>query len=280
MAKRKPGLGSEQIDQLRRAYKYLEHPSLAARLSNFVGTPLEQGIDLLPKSWQATVQRATESSIRRALNVAISSRLARGKRGMPTNRTHKLLAMTTGAVGGFIGPLSLLAELPITTILMLRSIADIAEQHGEDLSAQEARLACMQVFALGGRTGRDRATETGYYGLRITLGLHFSRTLVNLGPGGSVPVPGAIELVRSIAARFGVVISDGAALKMIPVAGAVTGAALNVMFMQHFQDIACGHFIVRRLEREFDNDSVRAAYETIHSEQQIVPKPFSPVEGW
>jgi hypothetical protein len=42
-------------------------------------------------------------------------------------------------------------ELPVSTIIMLRLIADIARSAGEDLSDPEAALSCVQVFALGGR---------------------------------------------------------------------------------------------------------------------------------
>jgi hypothetical protein len=72
------------------------------------------------------------------------------------DKLHRLLASAAGAFGGLLGPLTLLAELPVTTVLMLRSIADIAHGEGEDLNTPEARLACVQVFALGGRTGKDR----------------------------------------------------------------------------------------------------------------------------
>jgi hypothetical protein len=37
--------------------------------------------------------------------------------------------------------------------------------------------------------------------------------------------------------------------KLYPVVGAVGGAAVNLIFMNHFQRIAEGHFTIRRLER-------------------------------
>jgi hypothetical protein len=37
-------------------------------------------------------------------------------------------------------------ELPVSTVIMLRSIADIARSEGEDLS-DPRRLPCVQVFA-------------------------------------------------------------------------------------------------------------------------------------
>jgi hypothetical protein len=39
------------------------------------------------------------------------------------------------------------------------------------------------------------------------------------------------------------------------------GALINGVFMDHFQDIARGHFIIRRLERTYDPELIQSAYE-------------------
>ena len=44
-------LTDEDLASLRWAHRHLEHPSFAARLSNLIGTPIEQGLMLLPKDW-------------------------------------------------------------------------------------------------------------------------------------------------------------------------------------------------------------------------------------
>jgi hypothetical protein len=67
---------------------------------------------------------------------------------------------------------------------------------------------------------------------------------------------------------------------MVPVAGALSGAALNLVFMQHYQDVARGHFIVRRLERQFGPDLIREAYQSLRIEELAEAREFSPVEGW
>ena len=273
-------LTTEDLERLRWAYTQLEHPSFAARLSNMVGKPIEQGLQLLPKAWCQRVHDAALLSILGVLRVAIDS-MGQIPPSATHDQLHRVLAAAAGAAGGFLGPLTLLAELPFTTLLMLRSIADIAHSEGEDLGTAEARLACVQVFALGGRTDRDRAADTGYYGLRLTLGLHFSYAPLHIGSAGSpTNIPGGIEFIRSVAARFGSTVSDSAAVKMIPIAGAVSGALLNLAFMQHYQDIAHGHFIVRRLERQYGANAVRLAYEQVAREEAEVAREFSPLEGW
>jgi hypothetical protein len=52
------------------------------------------------------------------------------------------------------------AALPISTRIMLRAIACIVQSEGEDLSDLETAPACMQVFALGGRSGSEHLHET------------------------------------------------------------------------------------------------------------------------
>ena len=196
--------------------------------------------------------------------------------------THKFLATGLGAVGGFFGPLTLLAELPLVTILMLRAIADVARSEGEDLTSAETRMACAQVFAYGGRTKEDNAADLGYYGIRTTLGIHFERDIIEFATTAEGPhIPVTIDVMRAIAARFGVVISDRAAAKMVPIAGAASGAALNLLFMNHYQNVARGHFILRRLERLHGMDPVREAYEALAEQEKEDEKaPFASVEGW
>jgi hypothetical protein len=49
----------------------------------------------------------------------------------------------------------------------------------------------------------------------------------------------------------------------VPVIGAIGAAAVNTIFMQHFQSMARAHFIVRRLERKYGKAFVRASYESL-----------------
>ena len=69
-----------------------------------------------------------------------------------------------------------------------------------------------------------------------------------------------VRLLSAIAARFGIVVSEEAAAKAIPIVGAASGSIINVLFINHFQDMARGHFIVRRLERKYGTDMVREEY--------------------
>jgi hypothetical protein len=273
-------LSEEELAELRWAYQHLEHPSLAARLSSRLASPIEEGISLLPKTWQKRLNKSAEASICQSLKLALAS-LDKAGTGGTNKLLHKFAAVGAGAAGGFFGPLTLLAELPVTTLLMLRSIAEIARSEGEDLTGKDARMACVQVFALGGRTSEDEAADLGYYGLRFALGIYFERDILEYAANANGPhIPAVIEMIRAIAARFGVVISDKAAAQMVPIAGALSGAMLNLIFMNHYQDVAKGHFTVRRLERQYGVDRIRDEYQRLADEEAEAEKEFSPLEGW
>jgi hypothetical protein len=271
-------LTAQDLASIRWAHARLEHPSFAARLSNFIGSPIEGAMGLLPAGAQLHIRRAAESAIRRALDVALVST---GDDVSPVRGqlAHRLLATASGAVGGWFGPLALAAELPVVTILMLRSIAEIARAEGEDLATLESRLACVEVFALGGRSHEDDAAETGYFGLRAAIALHFFGG-IEAAVGQAESIPLGVGLIRGIAARFGVVVSDKAAVQLVPVVGAASGALVNYVFMKHFQDVARGHFTLRRLERHYGKERVREAYERAGAEAQASAREFSPLEGW
>jgi hypothetical protein len=55
----------------------------------------------------------------------------------------------------------------------------------------------------------------------------------------------------------------GTAAQTVPVVGALGGAAVNYAFIQHFQEVARGHFTVRRLEGAHGKDVVRTEYERL-----------------
>ena len=75
--------------------------------------------------------------------------------------------------------------------------------------------------------------------------------------------PAVARLIAQIAARFGFLVSEEVAAKAVPILGAAGGGIINVIFTAHFQDMARGHFIVKRLEAAHGQEPVRAAYDQI-----------------
>jgi hypothetical protein len=55
-------------------------------------------------------------------------------------------------------------------------------------------------------------------------------------------------------------VSQATETVLFPVAGAVSGGAVNYRFINHFQNLARAHFIIKRLEGEYGTASVREAH--------------------
>jgi hypothetical protein len=80
------------------------------------------------------------------------------------------------------------------------------------------------------------------------------------------------SLVGEIATRFGVVVTERSAVSALPVLGAVGGATVNMIFMNHFQRVASGHFAIRKLERLHGQSVVRQLYQSYGQSYGSRPK--------
>lgn len=257
-------LSNQDIADLKNAKILLENPGLAARLTGIFAAPVEKGFGLLPEKWMNVVQIATRKSLEQALKLAIRT-MNSPAHSTSTAMKHKLAVAISGATGGAFGLASLTIELPISTTIMLRSIATIARNEGEDLDSLETMLNCLQVFALGGKSAKDDAAETGYYAIRAALSKAISDAARYITERGlsekSAPV--LVRLLTTIASRFGIVVSEKVAAMAVPAIGAVGGAIVNTIFMDHFQKMAKGHFAIRRLERKYGARAIQKEYDKI-----------------
>jgi hypothetical protein len=228
-----------------------------------VGRPIELIETVLPPSASQIVSKAVGAGLEAALKIALRSMQTVPQAS--SDMLHKALVTASGAAGGALGLAALPVELPVSTIIILRAIAEIAHSEGEDLSNPEASLACLQVFALGGRAGSDDAAESGYFALRALLAQSVSEAARHIAQHGTIKEgsPVLVRLVSQIAARFGVVVTQKAAAQVLPVVGALGGAAVNYAFLEHFQDMARAHFTIRRLERIYGQDFVRTEYDRL-----------------
>jgi EcsC family protein len=246
------------------AKSLLENPGFTARIANIIGTPIEKGFKLLPKNWSAVVQNASKTALTKALQIAVAT-LGTRKRASSSEGFHKLLVGASGGIGGAFGFAALPIELPLSTTIMLRSIADIARSEGHSLSTVQTRLSCLEVFALGGRSPRDDATESSYWAVRAALAHAISEAATYMTQRSVLEktAPAVVRLITAISSRFGVVVSEQVAAKAVPIVGAAGGTIINVLFMDHFQDMARGHFIVKRLEAKYGIDLIRSTYESL-----------------
>jgi hypothetical protein len=258
-SKMSPADHAALIDAVRR----LEQVGPALRLSRMVGRKLNFAKDFAPERVARIVDNAAMAAMRAALRAAIGSLAGRPVRDR--NRSHQILAAASGAAGGALGLVSLPIELPLTTTVMLRSIADIARAEGENLDDPESALACLEVFALDGRDVGANVTESGYFAIRTLLARSVTEAARYIASRGLIDetAPALIRLLAQLASRFGLVVSQKMLAQATPALGALGGAAINFAFIEHFQSLAKGHFTVRRLERIYGSPFVREEYHRI-----------------
>ena len=259
-----PTMTPKDLAALRTAVQLLEHPGFAARITNLAGKPIDLISNVLPAAASRAIATATAKGLEAALKVALQT-MQRRTPHAASQLLHKALATASGAAGGAFGLATLPIELPVSTIIMLRSIADIARSEGEDLSEPEPALSCVQVFALGGRNGSANASESGYFAARGMLAKSVTEAARFIAERGVIEegAPVLVRFIAQVASRFGVVVTQKVAAQTVPVVGALGGAVVNYAFIEHFQDVARGHFTVRRLERVYGKDVVRTEYERL-----------------
>jgi len=252
---------------LKLAIHLLENPGVAAKLTNVIGKPIELGIELLPESWSEKIAEITKASLTKAVDTAVFT-MKNQSGTVSSNLFHKIAVAATGGAGGFLGLPGLAIELPVSTTIMLRSIADIARSENEDIQSIESKLACIEVFALGSPRKSDDATESGYFVVRASLARSLASATKFIIEKGLVEegAPALIRLIVQISQRFSIQVTEKAAAQAIPGIGALGGAIINSIFIDHFQDMARGHFTVRRLERKYGKEEVETMYKRLFAD--------------
>ncbi len=221
-----------------------EGGGLVMRMADTVGGMMGRTFRLGTRTLQAVpggqsaMRRVVEAALKRAFDVAVL-RLDANEEQLRSRRFAAPLVVLSGAVGGFLGLGGFVPDAAVTTLAIMREIARIAQEEGEDLGDAATREACLQVFALN---QDEQATDMGYFGTRLVL------------QGRPLAL-----LMAEVASRFGLTLSQKFALQAIPVVGAVGGATLNAAFLAHYRSLARAHFTIRRLERVYGADAVRQA---------------------
>ncbi len=272
-------ISPQDIILIKKCQKDLDETPFLMRVLNTIGTPIDQGLELLPQKYQSKIS----TTIQKALQLAVKANLKTlksDKQSTPSsNLTYQLVTGFSGATGGFFGVAGFTTDLLISTKFMMRSIMDIARSQGEDVHDIETQLACLQVFALGGTSEDDDALETSYYATRAALHTTMNQASAYVAENGTKKIIETIasqtaapisKLINQVAARFSVQVSEKFAAQAIPVIGAAAGASINILFIKHFQKIATAHFTLRRLERKYSRELIQKKYDEIEVEGIIV----------
>ena len=275
-AQRYDHLTPTDLADLKRAVALLNGRSFAVRISQQLGGVAAGLSMMIPGAVRTAALRASEVALGAAMRSAVRH-VGRRAASPGRPRNYWVASGVSGAIGGGFGLLGSAVELPVTTVLLMRSIAAIAQEEGEDMARPDIPAACLEVFALDGG-GADATIDSSYFAIRAALARSVREAALYIAQKGAADAsaPAMVRLISSVAARFGVVVGEKFVAQAIPLLGAGFGAGINMAFSAHFQNLARGHFIMRRLERAYGEAAVRAAAAALSSGKAVPDR----ARGW
>lgn len=214
------------------ALRYKQAGRYGVQMMNVLGAKAEGALGQLPPQARAALEQGLRQALLLSLRGAGHSRRLWPAQSPGWNR---MVTAGLGAFGGAAGLAGALVELPLTTTVLLRSIQDVAAEHGFDPDAEAVRFDVLEVFSAAGPLDHDDGVETAFLTQRIGLA------------AGGLDV-----LVGLVAPRMAAAFGPKVAAQMLPVVGAVTGSSLNFAYTGYYQDMAHVHFGLRRLALEAD----------------------------
>jgi len=216
---------------------------------NRIGVGLEGSLEQLSGDHRAALEKAVISGLELSYKLASGSHVGAPAEAQDAGKIHRLAATATGAAGGFGGLPATIVELPATITVMFRAVQSVARAHGEDMNAEETRIACLKVFGSGGPSAADDGAETAFVAARL----------------------GAVQSMRPIIAmvapRLAAVFGQKLAAQAVPIVGALAGATINYAFMDYYEKMAQVQFGLRRLARGADAGIVAARWQGMIAEK-------------
>jgi hypothetical protein len=223
----------------RAAAEYLAARGALTTALERAASAVQRGMMRLPPEIQRLAGERAREGLELAWRVAILGLDPETRR--EHGAAYRLTGALSGALGGFGGLPTTLAELPVTTGLIMRSVADIARARGLDLGAEEVRRACIEVFAFGGPLEEDDDADLAFWMTRLA--------------GQEVA-----QLIAAVIARYAPVLVTKLGAQAAPLVGAAVGAGLNLVYMAFYQRMARVVFDLLPLERALGREAARRAF--------------------
>jgi hypothetical protein len=218
----------EELDRLAAVMRGAD--GVGMQVLGLIGSQAESLMEMLPGPVRAGLEGATARALEQSFDIAARSR---GRLGDGSDWLNRAITLGTGAAGGFGGIGTALAELPVTTTVILRAIQGIADEHGFDPARPEIRAACLRTFAAAGPLGGDDGTDLTFLTMRLTI------------TGGAIK-----GLIVKVAPRFAIPLGQKLAAQAVPIIGAAAGAATNYVYTTYYQEMARVQFGLMRLSEQ------------------------------
>jgi hypothetical protein len=206
------------------------------------GRFVQMGLNRLPPD----VQKMVAERARDGLELAFRTAILGMEPGTRPERSgaYRLGGVLSGAMGGMGGFATTLAELPVTTGLIMRSVADIARGQGLDLRDPAVRAACIEVFAFGGPLEEDDDADIAFWATRLA--------------GQEMA-----QLMASVVVRYAPNMMTKLGAQAVPLVGAAVGAGLNLVYMDFYQRMARVVFALQPLEQAEGRAAVRRRFAAV-----------------
>ena len=88
-------LEQKDLDDLKKAKTILENPGVAAKITGFIGAPIEKGFEFLPDNWNMKIGEITQTALIKAVHAAVFT-MKNSPGEESSNKWHKLAVATTG----------------------------------------------------------------------------------------------------------------------------------------------------------------------------------------
>ena len=214
------------------ARRYTQAGGLGINVLNLIGGRAENLIERLPSVVRRNLESATVKALAQAMKAAHSSRAV-----VPDQKSwlNQAVSAAMGAAGGAGGLPTAMAELPVTTTLLLRVIEGVAVEYGFDPNAENVQFDCVQVFSAAGPLSGDDGSDLGFLSARVALSGRAMQAVI-----------------AKVAPRLAVVMGQKLAAQAVPILGAAAGAATNYAYTSYYQDMAHVHFGLRKLAIDAD----------------------------
>ncbi len=277
--KAQQAIDEADLMELKLAKHKMENIGTVMKGLNKVGSQIDSGIQTLPDYQQKWLSKNITNVLFKILKSNISTMEQKKEFKSSSNFLYKALVGASGAGSGLIGSFNFIgisvfvSELYLSTRIMMRSITEIARSEGEDIYTLDTQLACLQVLALGGNSEEDDSTETAYYSTRFAMatamrGANLYLAKHGLSGLGKIMMSNAnpvLKMIGLIATRLTIQFSEKFISRAVPIAGAIGGGTLNYIYLEHFQNMAKSHFVIRRLERKYGKSLIKSAYNEIEA---------------
>ena len=250
------GLGAEAEARLvELAERYIAARSGFAAFLNWAGQFAERGLAALPAGWRDRLHAQAREALAWAWQRAITGMDREPGPRPASTRLYRLLTAGSGALTGAAGLPGVLADLPASTLLVLRSLAAIAHEQGLDIRAADVQAACLEAFAFGGPTEADDDADLAFWSTRAA-------------------VPVFAEMLPQVASRLTGRLALMLPARAVPLVAVAASAGVNWHFTGFFQEMGDILLALLVLERRWGRARVRAAFEAVVRERRAARRPL------